>query len=158
MISIKIPYSQADTSDGLIFWFNPSQDLIDLLPQKYSKQLAKEFNLLEREEAICGADTNPKEALLDIWRSCSGAIENLRVFPNPVESNLIIKFNLKDNRNLQISIHSLEGINILDLKSSNYSEGEINENLNLSKLNKGIYFIVVKSERGEVTMQKIIKG
>ena len=82
----------------------------------------------------------------------------LRVFPNPVESNLIIKFNLKEKKNLQISIYTLEGINILDLKFSDYSEGEITETLNLSKLNKGIYFIVVKSDRGEVTMQKIIKG
>jgi len=157
MIPIEIPIKN-NKNDGFILWFYPSQSLIDLLPQKYSKQLAKEFNLLEREEAICGADINPKEALLDIWRSCNGAIENLRVFPNPVESNLIIKFNLKEKRVLQISIHSLEGINILDLKSSNYSEGEITENLNLSKLNKGIYFVVVKSDKGEVTMQRIIKS
>lgn len=157
MIPIEIPIKN-NKNDGFILWFYPSQSLIDLLPQKYSNQLAKEFNLLEREEAICGADINPKEALLDIWRSCSGAIENLRVFPNPVENNLIIKFSLKEKRNLQISIHSLEGINILNLKSSNYSEGEITETLNLSKLNKGIYFVVVKSDRGEVTMQRIIKS
>ncbi|MBX3043228.1 MAG: T9SS type A sorting domain-containing protein [Candidatus Kapabacteria bacterium] len=156
MVAIEIPTNK-DKTEGFIFWYKPSQELIELLPAKYSKQLAKEFKLLEKEEAICGADINVEETYLDIWRTCSGSIENLRVFPNPVETELTVKFDLKESRNIQISIYDLEGNKIMDLKKAGYNSGINTEFLDLTKLVPGIYIIAVQSNNNEITMQRIIK-
>lgn len=156
MIAIEIPLRN-NKSEGFILWYKPSQELIDILPPKYSKQLAKEFKLLEREDAICGANINVEETYLDIWRTCSGSIENLRVFPNPVEKELTVRFDLKESRNIQISIYDLEGNKIMDFKKAGYNSGVNTEFLDLTKLVPGIYIIAVQSENNEITMQRIIK-
>ena len=100
MLAIEVPYKNDPDKGGLIFWYHPSQDLIDALPERYRNDLAKEFKLLANEKAICGAKVDAEKCYLDIWRACSGAIENLRVFPNPVKSDLNVRFELKENRNM----------------------------------------------------------
>jgi hypothetical protein len=158
MLSIEIPFKNDPKNNGLIFWYRPSQDLIDILPQRYRAALAKEFKLIENKDAICGADIKVEETYLDVWRTCSGAIENLRLFPNPVLSDFSIRFDLTENRILTYSIHDLNGMKISDLKSNvSMKPGTISETFNISQLPKGMYLIVVSSDKNEVTLQRIIK-
>jgi hypothetical protein len=158
MIAVEIPIKNSPDNQGFILWFSPSQELIDLLPARYRTSLAKEFKLLENEDAVCGAKIENEKCYLDIWRACSGAIENLRVFPNPVKSNLNIKFELKENRNINFAIHDINGDKIKDL--SNIQTTGIGTNsflFDISELRAGLYLIVVSSDNGEQAVQRIIK-
>ena len=158
MLSIEIPFKNDPKKNGLIFWYRPSQDLIDILPQRYRAALAKEFKLIENKDAICGADIKVEETYLDVWRTCSGSIENLRLFPNPVLSDFSIRFDLKESRILTYSLHDLNGMKIRDLKSNvSMKPGTISETFDISQIPKGMYLIVVSSDKNEVTLQRIIK-
>ncbi len=158
MIAVEIPIKNSPDNQGFILWFLPSQDIIDLLPARYRAGLAQEFKLLENEDAICGAKIDVENCYLDIWRACSGAIENLRVFPNPVVNNLNIKFELKENRNIHFAIHDINGDKIKDLKNNQTSGIGTNSYLfDISDLRTGFYLIVVSSDNGEKAVQRIIK-
>lgn len=158
MIALEIPVNNGDENSGFIFWYKPSKDLLKYLPEKISSQLKKEMEYLDDTHAICGAPIKKKDAVLDIWRSCSGAIENLRVFPNPVKDNLNIRFELLDNRNITFSLHDIDGKKVTDLNNSEtFRTGKNNTRFNISKMNKGMYLLVATSETGEQAVQRLIK-
>lgn len=73
------------------------------------------------------------------------------VYPSPVIDEAQIQFNNFMN-NGEISIYSVSGQKMIEKKNVN---GD-NYKLNLSNLNNGIYFIVLKNENGIVTTQKIV--
>jgi len=73
--------------------------------------------------------------------------ENLNVFPNPVTSTLHIETNLKNI--LEIDIFNAGGQLIIK-KQNEFSE------INTNDLNKGIYFIRVKTSKGILT-RKFLK-
>lgn len=158
MVALELPYKNDPNHNGLIFWYNPEQALIDALPQRFRSNLAKEFKLLENTGAICGMKIEVEKPYLDIWRACSGAIENLRVFPNPVKDQLNIKFELKESRVMSFSIYELSGSKIKDLLENQKSEAGTNSfGFDLTELRKGMYLIVASSNVGENAVQRIIK-
>ncbi|MFH1050778.1 MAG: T9SS type A sorting domain-containing protein [bacterium] len=157
MIALHVPFKN-DAQNGVTFWFQPSIELINALPKRYRKDLSYEFKLFDSNEPYCGAPIDLEKAYLDVWRTCSGAIENLRVFPNPVKDILNVKFELKENRDITFSIYDLSGRKIKDVsKSEQYSSGTISHSLYLSDLQKGMYYIVASSKNNEQVMQRFIK-
>ncbi len=67
------------------------------------------------------------------------------VYPNPASDNVVIAYNLTDAANVSISIYNMVGQEIMTT-NENVSVGEVNVNLNIETLPKGIYFI--KSDIG----------
>ena len=158
MVAIEIPYKNSPDNDGIILWYFPSEELLDMLPESISSNLQKEFELLRDKVTICGAPIEKETAYLDIWRSCSGAIENLRIFPNPVADVLNIKFELNENRDLSFDIYNTNGEMITNLdKVNNVSEGSRTFAFDMSSLQKGIYLLVVGSNSGEQAVQRLVK-
>lgn len=158
MVAIEIPYLNDPEKEGLIFWYRPNQELIDALPERFRKSLSKEFKLLEKDGAVCGQKINIDKTYLDVWNVCSGSIENLRVFPNPVKSDLNLRFELKESRMMSFTVYEISGNKILDLsENQNLPAGTNSLYFNLSKLQTGIYLIVGNSEAGESVLQRIIK-
>ncbi|MDT3740616.1 MAG: T9SS type A sorting domain-containing protein [Candidatus Kapabacteria bacterium] len=158
MLAIEIPINNESENGGFIFWYEPSQKLIDVLPARYRSDLSKEFKLLENEDAICGAVVQSEKSYLDIWRACSGAIENLRVFPNPVKSIFTVRFELKEKRIMKFAIHDVNGNKIKDLSQNNHlSTGTNSLTFDISQIKTGMYLIVGSSETGETVVQRIIK-
>lgn len=158
MIAIRIPTNNKHT-DGFILWYYPSQELIDALPQRYRETLTKEFNLSRNNEAICGLKIDTDTTYLNIWRLCSGAIENLKVYPNPVVNVLKVQFYLKEARMISYSLYNTDGNKIKDLsKAKNYNTGLVEYNCDLSSIPNGIYMLVATSDKGEQVVSRIIKN
>ncbi len=158
MVGIEIPYKNDPNNNGLIFWYYPNPGLADALPERYKSSLAKEFKLLENESAVCGAKPPVEPLYMDIWRACSGAVENLRVFPNPVKDQLNIKFELKENRTMSFAVHELTGAKIKDLSVNQKSSFGTNSfSFDVSQLKTGMYLLVASSSAGENAVQRIIK-
>ncbi len=76
-------------------------------------------------------------------------LEIVRVYPNPV--NDILKIDTKSSIDSATIVNQL-GQRIIDVKSNNI----VNNSIDLSTLNKGLYFITVKSKERSATL-KIIK-
>jgi hypothetical protein len=88
-----------------------------------------------KEENNLGLTTQKQETYL------------IRLYPNPV------------NETLQISSTSpINNYTIISAQGSIVQEGKLNVNtIDVSRLSVGLYFIVIRLENGQETMQKIIK-
>ncbi|MEP5340958.1 MAG: T9SS type A sorting domain-containing protein [Algibacter sp.] len=80
-------------------------------------------------------------------------LDALSVFPNPVENNLNIKLSGNYDQETAIALYAINGQKVIETKP-NKEEKEVN--LDLSKLNSGIYILKVNSKTQNLT-KKIIK-
>ncbi len=82
----------------------------------------------------------------------NSALENLKIFPNPTNGDITIKFNTIQP-NLVLEVFSINGLLINNKNFNNTSL--INFNLDFQP---GIYIMVITDENGEKSYQKIIKN
>ena len=165
LVPVEVPVPNAKDRNGkpmkdfkFILWFEPSEEFVKNLPNDISNQIKTELNLLEENGESCSnTDLTGGDKLLGVWQGCSGAIEDMRVFPNPTSGPIAIDLNLKEMRKLSISLHDLAGRKIKELAGNlNSSAGEFNRNYNIAGVEPGVYLIVVKSEQGEQAIQRVI--
>lgn len=83
--------------------------------------------------------------------SIQGAITELSIMPNPVQSNeFAIKFNSKSEKVFDIMIYSTLGESILQQKGTQAKNGFNSIPLNSSSISNGSYWLVMKDNLGEV--------
>ena len=96
--------------------------------------------------------------LLDLTENCSGVTDiqeykneiELIIFPNPVGDEL--KFSINQDQIVQVSVFDLSGKMVKEF----YSEGA-STSINISDLEKGIYFLQVIDNKIYVSTKKFIK-
>lgn len=154
----KINSMNPSNEFSFILWFKPTNELIDKLPERYRTSLKKEYSALLNKKEICSESPTPgADIYFDVWRACSGSIENLKLYPNPSSGKFSTKFNLTEDRNLTFSLHDLSGRLIQYLEDMNsYKSGEIDKAFNPSNIQAGVYLIVVRSDKGEQVVQRLI--
>lgn len=75
-------------------------------------------------------------------------ISRINAFPNPNSSgNLTLEFRLDENATLDINILNLQGQIIKAIGTRNYSIGNNAENLDISELDSGMYFLQITKDR-----------
>ena len=87
----------------------------------------------------------------------SAANFNLNVYPNPLQENINLSFDLQENAAVSAQLISLDGKSSFDLYSSNLASG--NHNLNLSKpegLQAGIYFLQLNLDNKQVVKKVFV--
>lgn len=80
---------------------------------------------------------------------------SLKVFPNPVDENVNIQIEIRQNTNLNISVNNLLGKTIF-MENKDLNEGIQTMNINLRNLPAGIYFLNL-SDGQEIISHKIMK-
>jgi hypothetical protein len=157
MIPIEVPIEEDGDDFSFILWFDPTPELLQKLPSRVSDMLEFELDALQNTSDVCQTPIKGEEAILDIWRSCSGAIENLHVFPNPTTGEANLQFNLNEPRDIKITLNDLYGRNIRSL-SGFYKQdaGLIKQDIDLSDLPAGMYLVAVETKSGEQAVQRII--
>lgn len=81
-------------------------------------------------------------------------VENLSVYPNPVNSNLTVKFNLTDNNPVTLQLISTDGRVVYSENIAN--NGQIERALDLTNNANGVYFLKIESASG-VSFHKVMK-
>jgi hypothetical protein len=167
LIPVAVPVPNATDRNGkplkdfkFILWFEPNDDFLSVLPEEMCTQIDKELELLKQNGESCSnTPITGEDTYLGVWQGCSGAIENLRVYPNPTDGPFAVDLMLKEKRNLTITLHDLTGRKIKDLSTGiNASAGEFNNRYELTKIEPGVYLVVVQSEIGERAVQRVIVG
>jgi hypothetical protein len=82
--------------------------------------------------------------------------ENFSIFPNPAKEVLNVTFETTESRDVNIIITDVMGKTIQN-QTNSYHEGQQTERLDLSRLNKGYYFISIHNGDDVQTM-KFIKS
>lgn len=80
---------------------------------------------------------------------------SLKVFPNPVDENMNVQIEIRQNTNLNISVNNLLGKTIF-MENKDLQEGIQTMNINLKDLPSGIYFLNL-SDGQEIISHKIMK-
>ncbi len=165
MIPIVIPmgknpnkneYNQSEDF-SFILWFDPTPELLEILPESVKARIEPELKALSESPEICNTAIKGEEAYLDIWRACSGAVENLHTFPNPAKDKINLKYSLTANRLVTISINDLFGRKIYEM-ATNVSKqaGSYEEQFALKNINPGMYLISIKTDKNEQAVQRVI--
>ncbi|TAL69491.1 MAG: T9SS type A sorting domain-containing protein [Bacteroidetes bacterium] len=159
LIPIEIPVKgESPRSYSFIFWYDPTPKLLEALPAEVRNKLEPEIKILQDADNICEAATIAgKDTYFDVWRSCSGALENLTVFPNPTSGKVNLSFTLLEPRMLSIILHDLSGRKIAELSAmKSFPSGDRSESFKLQDIEPGMYLISVRSDKGEQAVQRVI--
>ncbi|WP_114778603.1 LamG-like jellyroll fold domain-containing protein [Botryobacter ruber] len=79
--------------------------------------------------------------------------EGINIYPNPASDVLNINFNSFNKEKVQVSIMDLSGRTLIDVQLT-----EAHNQLNLSKLESGVYIVKVKRGSGEMSNYKIVRN
>jgi endoglucanase len=85
-------------------------------------------------------------------------VENsISSFPNPTNRNLTLKFNLKENANVDVSISDVLGKLVFSKSYNQLSSGQNTINLEVEKYEKGIYYCQITSGKTKKVNKIIIQ-
>lgn len=156
LIPIEISFDGVKTD--FIVWYEAKEDFLKKLPINLLEKINPELAAISEQAQHCdNAPIEKDNTVMDVWSGCSGAIKEMKVYPNPATSNSNVEFDLDDNRIISIAVYDLSGKLIKSVKSGMaLDKGNNNRPLNLTGVNPGLYYVVVKSEKGEQALQRII--
>jgi len=142
---------------AFILWYDPTPELLEILPESVKARIEPELRALSESSQVCNTAIKGDEAYFDIWRACSGAVENLHTFPNPAKDQIYIKYNLTSQRTVTISINDLFGRRITDLMINvGHKPGLYEEHFTLDGINPGMYLISLKTDKNERAVQRVV--
>ncbi|MGA2298653.1 MAG: T9SS type A sorting domain-containing protein [FCB group bacterium] len=139
-------------------WFDPTPEFLSKLPQQVRDKIEPELTALKTVDNICESSSEAgKEPYFDVWRSCSGAVENLSVYPNPAKDNINFNYTLLDNRSVSVALHDLSGRIIKEFwKNESRNKGDWKESLKLENIQSGMYLLSIRTNEGEQAVQRVI--
>jgi len=80
-----------------------------------------------------------------------------RINPNPATESISVYCNNKQSGDVKITVHNINGKEILKLKDEYQAKGSYNFKFNISGLSKGIYFIKYSSKAHKLTQKLVIE-
>ncbi len=101
-------------------------------------------------------------ALLATNESVVKESNDFSVYPNPINNQATIQFNLKNNSNVSVELYNMEGQNLKTIFSKSNISGKHHIDWNATsskgqKLQPGVYLIVLKTDQKLQTKKVIIK-
>lgn len=96
------------------------------------------------------------EPLLSSVENISDKLEALNIYPNPVENELGISFNMLKAENLKAELYSIDGQVSKGLMNEELSAGIFSRTFNVNELPTGIYLLKLQTGNATVT-KKIFK-
>ncbi|MBM2814357.1 MAG: hypothetical protein HW421_1119 [Ignavibacteria bacterium] len=148
----------------IIFWFVPTDDFLNIIPEKISRQIRTELDIIERLENGTIDQTEACQALkghesyFDICRMDSKVIEDVSIMPNPISGGAAnLKFTLAKNSKLAINLYDISGNLVQKISSAEFSKGENTTPIELkSDVSQGIYLLSIEDEAGNHVVKRIV--
>jgi hypothetical protein len=76
----------------------------------------------------------------------SGAMHRASLFPNPASSSSTVRFSLQKDERAVVSVEDISGKMVMKAFEGGLPSGEQNVELNISSLERGMYFVKIKTE------------
>ncbi len=172
------------TRPDMIFWYEPTPQLLALLPDtlhvELTTELARVDSTMHKVDSSLAAIDSPSvsidpnnsdnqkvpplsvnadsisRAFFDISRSINGAIAASLVYPNPANGEFTIQYTLNDARTVNITMHDINGKQIRNLGEQSSPKGTWSLQAQASGISPGIYLIALTTDKGEQAVQRII--
>ena len=136
-------------STSSVKWYPESQDDFMLSPVFTITQQTKAWNeCVNSQEYYLGVmgrgfwKTADLVGIRDIDGNENVAVNNLNVYPNPMQTNGTVSFTLNENTdNIAIEVYDINGKLMLKENLGRLVKGTYNENIDVSTLANGTYFV-----------------
>jgi hypothetical protein len=145
------------------FWYYPTKELINKLPEKYREGLKKELGIVDdinsgNQTVIAGCEKmGGKDSYFGVCESSSGALGGISVFPHPVITKAKCRLYLKESRVVSVFLYDGGGALISNVVTNQSQIAGNNDfDLPFEELNSGIYILVAITEKNEKITTKII--
>jgi hypothetical protein len=151
-IRINMTNYVSSWSKGLIFWFYPTEEFINSLPENMRNSLKT-----ESESIISG--TTSSISSCTYFEACKSTLqlENFKVYPNPAKQKATIEFSVNKELKGTITLVNISGIQVKQLSSlTKFKSGFNSYNIDLSGIPSGIYLVSIFSDKGFKTQRIII--
>jgi hypothetical protein len=152
-------------NDGLIFWYDNSEAFV-----KAAKTIPiiTEYDIdwiikKQNADSIVINDKNGKKVIrkadLSVGKPDHGTnqIISSSIYPNPARNSAKILFSLSEPHTIGFSVHDLLGKRIMEAGSvAEIASGNYEKDLDLSSLPAGVYLLVLTTDKGEQTTQRLV--
>jgi len=88
--------------------------------------------------------------------SVIGIKTSSKVYPNPVSNSTAISFSLEQLQNVSLSIFDMSGRLVSTLANKVFKEGENELVWNADRVNAGIYFLQIQSEKNQERIKLVV--
>jgi Pectate lyase superfamily protein/Secretion system C-terminal sorting domain len=108
----------------------------------------------------------PCEKIVGLYSGCSQTLSNeefesnfssIKLYPNPTFQNATLEYNLSENSQISIAIYDIIGKEVLKIANEFQNIGNYKININTSKMQSGIYFVKVNSNKFQTTKRLIVE-
>ena len=148
-IKVKGNNNRNKSKYTLVFWFTPTNEFIERLPERYKTDLQNELNLLKSN--ISGSCT--------YFETCKSTLQldNFILYPNPTKNFVTIEFDIHEATKGEITILTIAGAQLRTLVSNtSFISGHNVYQLDLSGISPGIYLISINTNEGFKTQRLIV--
>jgi hypothetical protein len=87
----------------------------------------------------------------------TAAMSSFELYPNPASSTTNLSFTVSSKGNVSIRVYNVTGQVVAELANQEFTSGKHNMEVNLAKLNAGIYFINMITADGTASQKMIVK-
>jgi hypothetical protein len=155
LLMLAFAFNSVDAQQ-IYFYFNDASVQVYSLEELDKIDFdAENINLHLNDETVVSFDTD----LLNYYRYFAEGVTSVndlvvrpdfKVFPNPAENNLNVRFDLPKPTMVQVSVRNLQGLEVLNKNTQAKNQDELN--LDLSGLASGQYICVINT--GEYLITK----
>ncbi|MFA9391267.1 MAG: T9SS type A sorting domain-containing protein [Prolixibacteraceae bacterium] len=140
--------------EDIVYWFLPTDDFFNLLPQNVSEELLTEYDYIWAENKSVLEKPECK-----YFEECKNTLDvfDFKVFPNPANSTATISFTLNEQVDGRITLVDLAGRERQVLQSqTSFTKGSHRMDVDVSTVPEGIYLITLFSDKGIQTQRFIV--
>jgi hypothetical protein len=142
----------------VIFWFAPTQQFLNVLPDSIRNTLAAEYKYItatpEQKEKLSAGNC-------EYFEQCRATLNNisaLNVYPNPTERELHVDFFSDKEQSIAIEITNLAGQHVAQLMPMKMiSKGMNDLKFDLPHMPGGMYLLVITSADGKVATERLVR-
>jgi photosystem II stability/assembly factor-like uncharacterized protein len=85
---------------------------------------------------------------LSVSESLSSYLDNLSVYPNPVQHQAVVEYDLLHKGYVELSLHDMSGKSVRSISKGYKQKGTYQVMFNVSGLSSGTYLVGIKTEKG----------
>jgi thiol-disulfide isomerase/thioredoxin len=121
----------------------------------YVKLWDVDFNLVY-EKDFTDDYFNASRALIEVKGSPDGTnevkgLDGLILYPNPVQNNLNVEFDLKEDLSLNVEVINILGESVKSMSHQDFMAGANKFDINVSELSNGMYYLQIANESQRIT-------
>ena len=153
-VIVKRNTFKSQPTKDFIYWFLPTDEFFNHLPQAVSKGLLAEYNYVTSEDK-----SNLEKPECKYFDECKNTLNDIKfkAFPNPASTEVTVSFNLNEAINGRITLVDLAGRERQVLKSqTKFAIGSHQISVDVSAVPEGIYLITLYSDKGIQTQRLIV--